>query len=86
MGSMSSVMLLICVLPLNQFFVVEVYHNDGTSLTVDQLCVQMERICNFTSATNTEPVGILTTLNRDSWSKAYLSLMKGKAKLGFNSD
>ncbi|XP_019205792.1 carnitine O-acetyltransferase isoform X2 [Oreochromis niloticus] len=59
-----------------QFFVVEVYHNDGTSLTVDQLCVQMERICNFTSATNTEPVGILTTLNRDSWSKAYLSLMK----------
>uniref|UniRef100_A0A3Q4GMP1 Carnitine O-acetyltransferase a n=1 Tax=Neolamprologus brichardi TaxID=32507 RepID=A0A3Q4GMP1_NEOBR len=58
----------------SQFFVVEVYHNDGTPLTVDQLCVQMESICTSTSETNTEPVGILTTLDRDSWSKAYLSL------------
>lgn len=61
-----------------QFFAVDVYKSDGTPLTVDQLCAQLDIICNSSQQNNSEPVGILTTLDRDSWGKTYQNLIKDK--------
>ncbi|XP_037548342.1 carnitine O-acetyltransferase [Nematolebias whitei] len=59
-----------------QFFELNVYNSDGSPLSSDQLCIQLERICSAAQETSAEPVGILTTLHRDIWGKAYLNLMK----------
>ncbi|KAK7895819.1 hypothetical protein WMY93_021144 [Mugilogobius chulae] len=61
-----------------QFFALDVYNSDGTPLTVDQLCDQLKHICNASQQTNSEPVGILTTLDRDSWGKTYQNFIKDK--------
>lgn len=72
-----------CVIhPLGiQFFELDVYNSDGTLLTVEQLCVQVDRICSSSTHINTEPIGILTTQQRDIWYKTYNSLLQGKQKL-----
>ncbi|XP_061836595.1 carnitine O-acetyltransferase isoform X2 [Nerophis lumbriciformis] len=59
-----------------QFFMLDVYNNDGSPLTADQLYVQLDRICSSSVQTNAEPVGILTTQHRDAWSKTYVNLIK----------
>ncbi|XP_037002215.2 carnitine O-acetyltransferase isoform X1 [Artibeus jamaicensis] len=61
-----------------QFFELDVYHSDGTPLTSDQLFVQLEKIWNSSLQTNKEPVGILTSNHRNSWAKAYNTLIKDK--------
>ncbi|KAL2100066.1 hypothetical protein ACEWY4_004460 [Coilia grayii] len=61
-----------------QFFVLDVYNSDGTPLTVDQIYIQLEKIWNSSLQTNKEPIGILTTQDRNSWGKAYNTLIKDK--------
>ncbi|XP_012627644.1 carnitine O-acetyltransferase isoform X2 [Microcebus murinus] len=61
-----------------QFFELDVYHSDGTPLTADQIFMQLEKIWNSSLQTNKEPVGILTSNHRNSWAKAYNTLIKDK--------
>lgn len=56
----------------------DVYNSDGSPLTADQLCVQLDRICCSSPQPNTDPVGILTTQHRDSWARAYINLTEGE--------
>nr|XP_058927954.1 carnitine O-acetyltransferase isoform X2 [Kogia breviceps] len=51
---------------------------DGTPLTSDQIFLQLEKIWNSSLQTNKEPVGILTSNHRNSWAKAYSTLIKDK--------
>lgn len=60
-----------------QFFELDVYHSDGTPLTSDQIFTQLEKVWNSSLQTNKEPVGILTSNHRNSWAKAYSTLIKG---------
>ncbi|XP_062290199.1 carnitine O-acetyltransferase-like [Scomber scombrus] len=59
-----------------EFFVLDVYNSDGTQLTTDQLCVQLDRICKASPQPSTDPVGILTSQYRKTWNKSYINLMK----------
>ncbi|XP_029025706.1 carnitine O-acetyltransferase isoform X2 [Betta splendens] len=59
-----------------EFFVLDVYNSDGSVLTAEQLCAQLEKICNSSPKLNNQPVGILTTQHRDTWAKAYINLIK----------
>ncbi|XP_028664480.1 carnitine O-acetyltransferase isoform X1 [Erpetoichthys calabaricus] len=61
-----------------QFFVLDVYNSDGSPLTVDQICTQLEKIWNSSLQTNKEPIGILTSQHRNTWGNAYNNLIKDK--------
>ncbi|XP_061117977.1 carnitine O-acetyltransferase-like isoform X2 [Conger conger] len=61
-----------------QFFLLDVYNSDGTPLTIDQLYMQLEKIWNSSLQTNKEPIGILTSQHRNTWGKAYNTLIKDK--------
>ncbi|XP_069465319.1 carnitine O-acetyltransferase isoform X2 [Ambystoma mexicanum] len=61
-----------------QFFELDVYNSDGSPLTSDQIFMQLEKIWNTSLQTNKEPIGILTSNHRNSWAKAYNTLIKDK--------
>lgn len=64
-----------------QFFELDVYHSDGTPFTSDQIFVQLEKIWNSSLQANKEPVGILTSNHRNTWAKAYNTLIKGASRV-----
>lgn len=64
----------------------DVYNTDGTPLTTDQLCIQLERICDSSQQAAEEPVGILTSQHRDSWGKVYTKLISGELTRCFSAN
>lgn len=65
------------MLRMLQFFKMPVFDKCGMDLlNEDQLTCQLELILQMDTVG--EPVGILTTDNRDNWGKAFKLLMAGK--------
>ncbi|CAL1270555.1 unnamed protein product [Larinioides sclopetarius] len=59
----------------NHYFKVNVYGDDGKPLNERQLVTQFQSVV-AQSGVPKSPIGILTTLHRDSWAKAYKRLRK----------
>lgn len=64
----------------NHFFKLEVYANDGSVISEDQILRCLKDIVSQ-SAEKTVPVGILTSQKRDVWGKVYKELMKDEKNL-----
>jgi len=63
----------ITVIHKNNFFELSVYNSDGEPLSVQQLQIQLEKIVEMSTESGI-PVGILTTLDRNTWGKVYAEL------------
>ncbi|XP_063794219.1 carnitine O-acetyltransferase-like [Pseudophryne corroboree] len=61
-----------------QFFELDVYNSDGSPLTEDQIHQQMLFLRAHSKKTDKEPVGVLTTDHRNSWGRAYSSLIRDR--------
>ncbi|KAG8199407.1 hypothetical protein JTE90_000275 [Oedothorax gibbosus] len=59
----------------NHYFSVDVYGDDGKPLNESQLLAQLQSVV-AQSSIEKSPIGVLTTLDRDSWAKAYKRLRK----------
>ena len=66
-----------CKLYPFQIFSVDVYGAQGKPLSVAQLRTQIQA-CVEQSKVPTTPLGILTTMDRSSWGKAYHEMVKGQ--------
>ena len=58
----------------NSFFELKCYHNDGNVLSRTELETQLSRIVKA-SPKKVDPLGILTTSDRDNWAKSYSLLL-----------
>ena len=63
----------ITVIHNNQFFELDVYHQDKSPLTTSELETQLSRIV-AASNDSAVPLGILTSRDRDNWGRAYHTL------------
>uniref|UniRef100_A0A8C5PFY5 Choline/carnitine acyltransferase domain-containing protein n=1 Tax=Leptobrachium leishanense TaxID=445787 RepID=A0A8C5PFY5_9ANUR len=61
-----------------QFFQIDVYNSDGTPVTEDQIHQQLVFLREHSYKTDKEPVGVLTTDHRNSWGRAYSSLIRDR--------
>nr|DBA20507.1 TPA: hypothetical protein GDO54_017279 [Pyxicephalus adspersus] len=61
-----------------QFFELDVYNSDGSPFTEDQIHQQMLFLRAHSKKTDKEPVGVLTTDHRNSWGRAYSSLIRDR--------
>ncbi|XP_073454519.1 carnitine O-acetyltransferase-like [Aquarana catesbeiana] len=61
-----------------QFFELDVYNSDGSPLTEDQIHQQMLFLRAHSKKTDKEPVGVLTTDHRNSWGRAYNTLIRDR--------
>lgn len=63
----------------NHYFKVNVYGDDGRPLNERQLLTQFQSVVAQSSVFK-DPIGILTTLDRDAWAKAYKRMRKYDTK------
>ena len=64
----------ITVIHNNQFFELDVYHQDKSPLSTSELETQLSRIVAMSSGKTAPALGILTSSNRDDWGRVYNSL------------
>ena len=70
-----------CYFSLCQIFSMDVYDSKGRSLSDEQLLQQLCMIMEQSQHPCTEPVGLATSLDRDTWAQVYADLMTGHQAL-----
>ncbi|XP_052746536.1 carnitine O-acetyltransferase-like [Bicyclus anynana] len=68
----------ITVIHNNHIFHVDLWGSDGKRLNVDQIVQALKKVVDLSKTPSSEPIGILTSENRDAWAKAYQLLSKDK--------
>ncbi|XP_039762865.1 carnitine O-acetyltransferase-like isoform X1 [Pararge aegeria] len=68
----------ITVIHNNHIFHVDLWGSDGKRLNVDQIAEVLKKVVDLSMAPSSNPIGILTSENRDAWAKAYQILSKDK--------
>lgn len=66
-----------------QIFHMDLWGDDGVMLNEDQLMNNLQYILNESTHPADDPIGILTSENRDIWGSAYNELIKGYLLFNF---
>lgn len=61
-----------------QIFHVDLWGDDNVILNEDQIVQQLQKVVEMAKTPAQAGIGILTSENRNAWSKAYDILIKGK--------
>ncbi|XP_069365666.1 carnitine O-acetyltransferase-like isoform X2 [Maniola hyperantus] len=68
----------ITVIHNNHIFHVDLWGSDGKRLNVDQIAQVLKKVVDLSTVPSNNPIGILTSENRDAWAKTYQLLSKDK--------